>query len=108
MPGTDKWHWLLLLLKKETLLLHPLYSYTMGSCAMQIAKAAVRAEENAQLQQPQDAAASGTGKDRAEKGDADQLAAGGGIRAPVKVRSSFSVKSNRGKRDFTVALLREA
>ena len=53
---------------------------------MQIATAAVRADENAQLQQPQDVAASGTGKGGAQKGAADQLAAGEGVTAPVKVR----------------------
>ncbi|CAL5224706.1 g7434 [Coccomyxa viridis] len=46
-------------------------------------KAAVRAEENAQLQQPQDVAASGKGVE--EKGGAGQLATGGGgMKAPVK------------------------
>ena len=54
--------------------------------AVQIAKAAVRADENAQLQQPQDVASSGTGRGGAEKGAADQLAAGNGMKAPVKVR----------------------
>ena len=61
---------------------------------MQVAdKAAVRAEENAQLQQPQDVAASGKGVE--EKGGAGQLATGGGgMKAPVKVQPSLYLTPN--------------
>ena len=46
----------------------------------------MRAAENAQLQQPQDVTASGTGSGGTDK-SAEELAKGGGIKAPVKVQS---------------------
>lgn len=70
----------------STMLVHLTNSHIASSHALQIAKAAVRAEENAQLQQPQDVAASGTDRGGVEQGGADQLATGGGIKAPVKVQ----------------------
>ncbi len=80
--------------------------FTLHVHTMQIARAAVRAEENAQLQQPQDAAVSGAGKGGAEKGGAGQLATGGGLKAPVKVRPSTYLISNGGKTRCQCAIIK--
>lgn len=58
----------------------------------QIAKAAVAAGENAQLQQPQDVDASGTHKQGAQGSGAAQQGIGGAMKAPVKVQPAKMIQ----------------